>query len=224
MPTVLLFDIDGTLVSTGGAGRRAMERAFRELHGANPCAEMSFAGMTDRAIVRAGLGLLGARDEDADIARLLDAYLPILADEMRSAAARLHDGVLAALDEVVGRDGFAVGLGTGNVRAGARLKLEPLGVYDRFAFGGFGCDHEDRGELIRVGAERGAARLGASRAACRVVVIGDTPKDVDAARAIGAESLGVGTGSFTRAALLAHGATTAFDSLASDGAVAALLG
>jgi phosphoglycolate phosphatase-like HAD superfamily hydrolase len=119
---------------------------------------------------------------------------------------------------------MAQGLGTGNVIEGARLKLEHVGLFEHFGFGGFGSDHELRVELIRVGAERGAQQLGRKREECRVVVIGDTPKDIDAARGIGAESLGVGTGSFSVTQLREHGATHAFDDLSTPGALAALLG
>jgi phosphoglycolate phosphatase-like HAD superfamily hydrolase len=117
-----------------------------------------------------------------------------------------------------------VGLGTGNLRDGARLKLSRVGLHERFAFGGFGSDHEARDALLRVGAERGAGTLRAPLSACRVVVIGDTPRDVAAAQAIGAECLAVATGPFSVDALAACGPTHCFRDLAEDGAVAALLG
>ena len=119
---------------------------------------------------------------------------------------------------------MGVGLGTGNVLAGARIKLSRVGIFEKFAFGGFGSDAEDRGALIRRGAERGAEHLKVPLAECRVVVIGDTPKDVDAAVSIGAESIGVGTGGFSKDELSQHGATHAFDSLATPGALDAMLG
>ena len=129
-----------------------------------------------------------------------------------------------AVDEALSRSGFAVGLGTGNVKAGAKLKLDRVRLGDRFSFGGFGCDHEHRPTLIRIGAERGAEKLGVPVSECRVVIIGDTPKDVHAAQAIGAESIGVGTGSFGPAQLLACGATAAFRHLDEPGALEAVLG
>ncbi|HYQ16403.1 MAG TPA: HAD hydrolase-like protein, partial [Polyangiaceae bacterium] len=135
----------------------------------------------------------------------------------------VHVGVFEALQAARER-GMALGLGTGNVLEGARLKLEHVGLYHHFGFGGFGSDHELRVELIRKGAERGAASLGQPLNACRVVIIGDTPKDIDAARGIGAESIGVGTGSFSAAELRAHGATHSFDDLATPAALQALLG
>lgn len=225
-PTVLLFDIDGTLITTGGAGRRAMERAFEVRHGrADACAQFRMDGMTDRLIARTGLRAIGADDSEAAIDALLDAYLDVLAQEVakiEDTRYRLHAGMAAALDAAAAR-GCAVGLGTGNLREGARVKLERVRVWHRFGFGGFGDDHEDRAALIRRGAERGAAALGVSLDIARVVVIGDTPKDVAAALAIGAECLGVGTGGHTATDLLACGATFAFPNLAEPTALDALL-
>jgi phosphoglycolate phosphatase len=224
-PLILLFDIDGTLISTSGAGRRAIERAFGHRHGrADACASVSFGGMTDRAILRAGLTALGVPVEPAAIDALIAAYLPALHDEITRAECRIHDGIERALDAARANARCAVGLGTGNIREGARVKLSKVGIYERFAFGGFGCDHEDRGELLRIGAERGAAALGVARAACRVVVIGDTPKDVAAARAIGATSVAVATGSFSPAELTAAGATHVFRDLTDPAALPTLLG
>jgi phosphoglycolate phosphatase len=226
-PTILLFDIDGTLITTGGVGRRAMERAFGELHG-DPVASTNFRfdGMTDRLIARRGLTLLGVPVTEGAIDALLDTYVRLLEDEVARADAtkyRVHDGIAEAL--ATARElGMGVGLGTGNVVAGARIKLSRVGIFEKFAFGGFGSDAEDRAALIRRGAERGAEHLRAPLAECRVVVIGDTPKDVDAARAIGAESIGVATGGFSKRELEEHGASYAFDSLAAPGALDATLG
>ena len=110
------------------------------------------------------------------------------------------------------------------VRAGARAKLVRLGLYERFAFGSFGCDHEERARILEIGAVRGAALLGVPREACRVVVIGDTPRDVAAAQAIGAEAVAVATSAFTVDALHAAGATAAFADLRAPGVLEAVLG
>lgn len=222
-PTVFLFDIDGTLVSTGGAGRRSIERAFAEHIGRTDVVDFPFAGMTDPAIIRLGLTRAG-RDADADaIAAVLAIYLRTLEEEV-AAAERfvVHEGVQETIATVAGRPRSAIGLGTGNVRDGARVKLGRARLFESFAFGGFGCDSEERAELLRVGAERGAARLGLPRAECRVVVIGDTPKDVAAALKIGAEAFGVGTGPYTAEDLMACGATRAFRTLTAEGAIEAL--
>jgi phosphoglycolate phosphatase-like HAD superfamily hydrolase len=226
-PTVLLFDIDGTLVTTGGAGRRSMERAFRHLHGrGDACDSFSMSGMTDRAIVRKALGLIGVEATEPAIDAVIDSYIAHLAEEVRKVddyKYRVHPGMREAVLAARAREGFAVGLGTGNVRRGAQVKLERVAIYDQFSFGGFGCDFEDRVELIRHGARAGAAQLGAPVEACRVVVIGDTPKDVHAAKGIGAECIGVGTGNFSAEALLAAGADFAFADFSAREALSILL-
>jgi phosphoglycolate phosphatase len=226
MNTVLLFDIDGTLLSSGRAGRRAMERAFAELHGSDEaCKGFSFAGMTDRAIARAALRRAEIDDAEHAIDRVIERYLGCLELELPGATDyRVLPGVHAVLAEVRGRPKVAVGLGTGNVERGAGLKLQHAHLHQHFAFGGYGSDHESRPELIRIGAERGAAHLGVPRSDCRVVVIGDTPLDVGAALAIGAECVGVGTGRHSPDELRAAGATSAFATLDSDAARRAVLG
>lgn len=202
-PTVLLFDVDGTLVTTGGAGRRAIERAFEAFTGRRDATEgLVFGGMTDRAIVRYGLARLGLEEREETIDRFLDAYVAHLEEEVRLAEGYAAlPGVTGLLARLADREGLAVGLGTGNIRRGAEVKLARVGLGEAFAFGGFGCDSEDRPTLIRRGAERGAAHLGVALEACRVVVIGDTPRDVAAARANGAECLATATGGATREAL-----------------------
>jgi phosphoglycolate phosphatase len=224
-PTVLLFDIDGTLVSTGGAGRRSMDRAFLEHSGTADVLDFSFAGMTDPAIVRLGLSRAGRPADPDAIAAVLASYLRVLSEEVAAAEAFVvHLGVERALAEASAWAGYAIGLGTGNIRDGARVKLGRAGLFERFAFGGFGCDSEDRAELLAVGADRGAALLGTPRAECRVVVIGDTPKDVAAAHAIGAEAVGVGTGPYSARDLTECGARWAFSSLEDEGALGVLRG
>jgi phosphoglycolate phosphatase-like HAD superfamily hydrolase len=222
-----LFDIDGTLVTTGGVGRRALERAFERSHGRRDAVgAVRFDGMTDRSITRLGLDAIGVTPSDAAIEAVLSLYLAELEAELARSSPdnyRVHPGVREAL-AAARASGAALGLGTGNLERGARLKLEHVGLYQHFGFGGFGSDHELRVELIRIGAERGARQLGVPLHGCRVVVIGDTPKDVDAARGIGAESLGVGTAAFSAQQLREHGATHAFDDLTSPGALQALLG
>jgi phosphoglycolate phosphatase-like HAD superfamily hydrolase len=225
-PTVLLWDIDGTLISTAGVGRRAIVATFERRFGRGDVLSFPFDGMTDPVILRQGLMGLGFEAEEAEreIPATLAEYLLVLEDMCASAGNfSIHAGVEAALSLVGGRPGVAVGLGTGNVEAGARLKLERVGLFRHFGFGGYGSDHGDRARLLAVGAERGAARLGLPRESCRVVVIGDTPKDIAAARAIGAESLAVATGSFKVAALREHGATHAFENLAEPQAAGVLL-
>lgn len=225
MKSVLLFDIDGTLVSTGGAGRRSIERAFQALYGrADACSHFGFDGMTDRAIARLGLMKLEVEPTEARIDAVLTKYVEVLHEEVRVTPDEkyvVHPAVREVLDEAL-HLGHAVGLGTGNIREGARAKLERVALFTKFSFGGFGDDAEARPELIRAGAVRGAQALGVEPEKARVIVIGDTPRDVQAAQAIGARCLAVGTGMHKAGELLSIGATWAFDSLASPGAREAL--
>jgi phosphoglycolate phosphatase len=187
--------------------------------------DVRFHGMTDRAIVRGGLERLGLPCGEAAIDAVCATYLAALADEMpRAHDFRVHPGVREVLDALAGRPHVTIGIGTGNLREGARLELEHARLAHHFAFGGYGCDHELRPEIVRIAAERGAARLGMPVAACRVVVIGDTPRDVEAARAIGAEALTVETGGVGSAELRAAGATWAVRDLAAAGVVDVLAG
>jgi phosphoglycolate phosphatase len=229
-PTILLFDIDGTLIHGGGAGKRALVRAFERVYGRSDWLEFPLGGMTDLLIVRQALERGGRQGDPVE--PVLERYVELLREEIpASPRYETCPGVVPLLERLSGvarRDDtaarVALGLGTGNIEAGARIKLERLDLNRYFAFGGFGSDHAERAELLRIGAARGAARLGAPLDDCRVVVIGDTPLDVAAGRAIGAECVGVATGSYDTAALEAAGADRAFADLAQDGVEAALLG
>lgn len=224
---ILLFDIDGTLIRSGGAGSRALERTVAEAFGlAFERAGFSFSGGTDRAIFRRLLAERGIEPTEAALARTFEVYLDILRDEIeRAESYRVNPGIEEALEALAapGAGEVAVGLGTGNVEAGARIKLARADLNRHFPFGGFGSDAEDRGELLRAGAARGAARLGRALDACDVLVIGDTPLDVSAAHQIGARCLAVATGGGTRDALEASGAEWVFDTLADPAALEALL-
>ena len=224
-PVVLLFDIDGTLITTGGAARGALEGALAEFLGLpGYTTSFSFGGMTDRAILRIALTEAGHEPTDARIDAALALYLDRLDGALAAATVySAHAGVFDVLRGVSGRPDVAVGLGTGNVEVGARKKLAPLDLNAPFAFGGFGCDHELRPRLIHAGAARGAARLGVPLDACRVVVIGDTVRDVDAAHANGFACMAVATGGDTRATLDGTSAAWIVDSLADAGVVDALL-
>ncbi len=227
MPRILLFDIDGTLIRSGGAGARALERAVAAVLGlASVQADFSFGGMTDRMIFRRLLGSLGVEPEESLIARILERYPAILEEEVANAEHyAVQRGMRESLQalELSGRGDLAVGLGTGNVERGARIKLARADLNRFFPFGGFGCDAEDRGELLAAGAARGAERLGVAVSECSIVVVGDTPRDVSAAHAIGARCVAVATGGATRDELEAAGADHLFDDMASPGAYEALL-
>ncbi len=225
--TILLYDIDGTLVTTHGGGRRAIEQTFKARYGRTGLLNFPFGGMTDRAIVSQGLNHTGVSLDGAALEREIDevlaVYIEYLEREVRAQPCSILPGMLESLELALGCSQVAVGLGTGNIRAGAELKLRPLGIYEKFGFGGFGCDHIDRVELLRIGAERGRKQLSASPDECRVVVIGDTPKDIAAAKAIGAECIAVATGGIPLETLLRCEPTWAFPNLKAEGALRALL-
>ncbi len=221
MASVVLFDIDGTLVDCGGAGRRAMDAACEAVLGVKEaCRTIAFGGMTDRAIARAAIVLSAparVAEGEAAVERLIDdvleSYLEILRRDLpASPSFRVLPGA-HEMAEVARKAGHAVGLGTGNLREGARLKLERARLWDLFDFGGFGCDAEARPALLDRGRARGAERLGEPPETCVTLVVGDTPLDVRAAHAIGARCLAVASGRFDRASLEAAGADEVVDTL-----------
>ena len=224
-PTVVLFDIDGTLILTGGAGRRAFERSFRNVLGsADSLANFSFGGMTDRCIARMGLELAVESVDPARVDALLDAYVAALHDELeKKPNYRIMPMARELVTRVRSESHVATGLGTGNLKRGAEAKLRHGGLWELFDFGGFGCDHEDRTELLRAGAVRGAERLGLPLSHCRVVVVGDTVRDVVAAHGIGAECIGVETGGVAARELRAEGAHAVFNDLSAEGVFEAIV-
>jgi len=194
-PRILLLDLDGTLVDTGGAGRRALVDAFAQVEGApDPYAGFPFSGLTDPVIVGEGLRRAGIAVTPERIARILEVYVARLAHHVqRTPRYRVLPGARALVERALAL-GDAVGLSTGNVEAGARLKLAPAQLFARLAFGGFGSDSADRAELTQHGADRGRARLGVEVPRQDVWVVGDSPYDVRAGRAIGARTIAVLTG------------------------------
>jgi phosphoglycolate phosphatase-like HAD superfamily hydrolase len=191
---VLLFDIDGTLVSSGGAGKAAIEGALQGEFGVAVRAQVSYSGRTDRAIAGDLLRLHNVEDSAANWRRLREAYLQRLPATLASHRGQVLPGVAALLEQLGRRAGVALGLLTGNVREGARLKLGHYGLFHHFAFGGFGDEHLDRDEVARSALAAAHGHLNGAVVPERVWVIGDTPLDVRCARAIGARVAAVGTG------------------------------
>ena len=219
-PTIALFDIDGTLLRAGGAGRRAVELALCEVleddNGSVSLESVEFAGRTDPWIVRTALMQYGVTANDALIHEVLRRYVAHLPRELELASAfEVLPGVLSLLAELTARDDVVLGLGTGNTQPAAYAKLARGGLDSFFSFGGFGSDHTDRAELLRTGLSRGLERAGARPGGARVVVIGDTPHDVAAAQAIGAHCVAVSTGGYDGSALEAAGATVVVPDLTS---------
>lgn len=219
---IVLFDVDGTLLNGAGAGRRSMARTFEQLCGRVDAAEFPYDGLTDRAIARRGLERAGRVADEAAIDAIVERYLRHLPEELAASRGfRVLPGAAAAID-AAHAGGGAIGLGTGNVERGAALKLARAGLHARLSFGGFGDDGEAREALIAAGIVRGAARLGRAVQACRVLVVGDTPLDVAAARACGAACLAVATGRSDAATLAAAGAHFVAESLEAPAALALL--
>ncbi len=193
---ICLFDIDGTLLSSGGAGKAAMEEALLaefglpELRG-----RVSYSGRTDRALIADHFRLHDIQDTPANRRRFLEGYLRRLPEHLKNATGKgVLPGITYLLNHLGGRELVAVGLLTGNVREGARLKLEHYGLYHHFSFGGFGDEHHDRDEVAREAWHVVRERFGPAVLCENVWVIGDTPMDVRCARAIGARCLAVATG------------------------------
>lgn len=204
MPT-LLFDIDGTLVRSGGAGKAAMEAALVTAFGIVEIRDVvPYGGRTDPAIGYDLLHVHGLDPTPANYTRLRDAYLHHLPPCLAANGGHVLPGVrelLARLQSARRR----IGLLTGNSREGACRKLDHFGLWDDFPFGGFGDDHHDRDDVAR--SALAAARAAHPAAEIREVwVIGDTPLDVKCARAIGAKSVAVATGWTSAAELAAAGA------------------
>ncbi len=202
---LLLFDIDGTLIASGGAGRDAIADAFAEEFGLSGLDGVQIDGRTDTGIFEDALTLVGVDPTPDAVERMTAAYLTRLPENLESHDGRILEGVVDLLDALDGGDAV-VGLATGNVVKGAELKLRYYGIWDRFRGGGFGDVSSDRTKVLAAALETLAAAGGVDVAAASAIVIGDTPRDVSAGHAIGARVLAVATGNYDEAALRDAGA------------------
>ncbi|MFO0949358.1 MAG: HAD family hydrolase [Planctomycetota bacterium] len=202
---IILFDIDGTLITTAGAGRKAMERALELEFGVPaPVQRVQMSGRTDRIISSDLLRLHGIEETANTWEQFRDAYLRQLPAHLTSNPGRVLPGIQALLDQLRQMENIAIGLLTGNLREGARLKLSHYGIMHYFSedpdvnrsLGGFGDTYACRNEVAREALEDVHARFGKGVAGDRVWVIGDTPLDIACARSIGARAVAVGTGDY----------------------------
>jgi len=215
---VVLFDIDGTILWTDGAGRRAVYRALEDVFGAPVPDGHEFDGKTDPQIVRELMQLAGVTHGDIDVrlGHALERYVELLHGELGTLEEHDHvlPGIRELLDALETRDDVLLGLLTGNVLPGAVAKLTAVGIdASRFRVGAFGSDHAQRPELPAIAKERAEALLGRQIHGSDVVVIGDTPADMNCGRGIGARAVGVATGRYAVDDLRACGAAAVFEDL-----------
>jgi phosphoglycolate phosphatase-like HAD superfamily hydrolase len=211
---LLLWDIDGTLIASGGAGMRALQTALHTVFGIKgSLADIDFAGRTDAWIMREVFRKFGLKATSGDFARYFEGYIAALPAEMNNPRARVLPGVREILAAVRAHGGIAQGLLTGNMRRGAQVKLAYHGLWDVFAFGAFADDSEHRNELGPHAVRRALEQHGVNFAADDVWVIGDTPHDIACGKSIGARTLAVGTGGAPTWQLRSHHPTAVVEDL-----------
>ncbi len=224
--SLLLWDIDGTLVNTDRAGERSLIALLRDLYarefgGDLPAIEVQ--GCTDTKIMLDLLALIGQSATDAEIARFRAAYLGGLATVLPLGRARVLPGVNEVLKTVESHPAVHQALLTGNLREGARLKLSHLNLWNYFQFGAFADDRADRNELGPVALARARQKLGINFSPGQVWIIGDTPRDIACGKVIGAKTIAVATGSYSLAELEKHAPTCVLPDLSETDALLRLV-
>lgn len=213
---LVLFDIDGTLIRTTGAGRKALGRALQEVYGRKgPVETWDFGGKTDPLLCHELLGAAGLSREAIDerMDEALECYLHHLDQLLTPTTCRVLPGVEALLAALAREPDVTLGLLTGNVQAGAHAKLAVHGLDRYFGFGAFGSDSAVRSELPAVAVQRAYERTGRAHVGKEVVIIGDTPADISCGRHLGVRAIAVATGTFDLAALAVHRPDAAFTTL-----------
>jgi len=217
MTNLIIFDIDGTLISTGRAGTRAMTLAFQDMFGVeNGFQNVPMAGRTDPTIIREGLEAHGIRAVDGTYSQYVDRYLHHLTREMASSPLKkVMPGIREILEALknVGNGTPVLGLLTGNLESGARIKLQDLRLWDYFSVGAFGSDHDDRNRLLGVALDRCRSVLGREISPEEALVVGDTPKDIECSQPFGAAAVAVATGPYSADELARHNPDHLFEDL-----------
>lgn len=217
---LVLFDIDGTLLTSGGAGERALRLGFQDSFGVvEDLTGIEIAGRTDSGIARQVLRKHNLEVSPENIARFFDGYLHHLALLLPQLPGRLLPGISTILQRLKGHPEVVLGLLTGNLQRGAELKLVHYGIWEYFEFGAFADDHHDRNELGRFAQLRARDRHGVDFPAASIYVLGDTPHDVTCARAVGAKAIAIATGNYTLEQLQGCGADVVFSDLSDIEAV-----
>lgn len=223
---LLLFDIDGTIITSGGAGEQALRDAIKERFGKDEdFSDIVIAGATDARLADLILEKHNVPNTPENVSALLDSYLHHLPARLPKHQGRVLPGIIELLDRLKTCDDCVLALLTGNLRRGAEIKLTHYGVWDYFEFGAFADDHPDRNELGKFAAARALEAHGEEFPPERIYVIGDTPRDVECGRAIGAKTVAIATGNYPIAMLEAHQPDFLFGDLSdTDAVLAALLG
>jgi phosphoglycolate phosphatase-like HAD superfamily hydrolase len=207
MGTLVLFDIDGTLIDSGDASVIALTCVFRSLYDITDAfISVTMDGKTDKQIIKEGLAANGLPIDDDDIPPIIAKSLINLKKEINNDRKHLKPGVRELLNRLGQMDDFHLGLLTGNIESGARLKLEVFDLNRYFVLGAFGSDHEDRNQLLPIAIDKFSKRIGQDIRFENCIVVGDTPKDVDCSRPYGAISVAVTTGIYSSEQLAAAGA------------------
>jgi phosphoglycolate phosphatase-like HAD superfamily hydrolase len=202
---LLLFDIDGTLINSGGAGIQALKLALTERFGiTDDLHDIEIAGMTDSGIVVSILNKHKIPATNENITTFLDSYAHFLSLELPRRNGTLLPGVLELLEKLKSRKHVVLALLTGNISRGAQLKLEQYGVWHFFEFGAFADDHQDRNQLGPFAQARATEKHGREFSAAEIDVIGDTPRDIACGKAFGARTIAVATGTWSRDQLAQH--------------------
>ena len=223
--TLLLFDIDGTLLTSGGAGIHALRRGFKDRFGIeDDLREIEIAGRTDSAIARQVFAKHALPETAENLTAFFDGYLHHLALLLPEKQGCLLPGVLPLLSALRSRSEAVLALLTGNLARGAELKLTHYGVWHYFEFGAYADDHHDRNQLGHFARERARERHGVEFPPERIFVLGDTPHDVSCARAVGAKAVAIATGNYPRERLAAAAPDFLFDDLSDVPAVLCALG
>jgi phosphoglycolate phosphatase len=204
---LILFDIDGTLMDSGGAGTKSMNLAFEEFFSVRDGFKgITMAGKTDIQIMKEGLGNFGLKEEDGSIGLLTGSYIRHLRREIETPRKHLKPRIRESVELLSGMDDIFLGLLTGNIEEGARIKLGAFGLNGYFPFGAFGNDDEDRNKLLPVAVERFRDLHKQDVEYRDCIVIGDTPRDVECAKIYGAYAVAVATGPYRYDSLVASGA------------------
>jgi phosphoglycolate phosphatase len=223
--TLLLWDIDGTLINSGGAGLRALRKALHSVFGVDGSLDdVEFAGRTDRWIVRQIFAKFGVPATEDAFVRYFEGYAAALPTELSNPGARVLPGVRSLLEQAARSSEISQGLITGNLRRTAEAKLGFHGLWTYFPFGAFADDSEQRNELGAHALRRAQAHTGAEFPADRIWVIGDTPHDIACGRAIGANTIALATGQHTTEQLRLHQPTALLTDLNDHAAFFSLIG